>query len=635
MVSISQLTKDYYEMFKGLPSTRPIVRNNTEDDAFELTVLYILYGSELNLTFEKRQVEEIAKYIVSPPDSGIDIFIEKQSGDESYFDVIQVKNKPLKKSEVRTAILEMERTVDDFCIDAQRVSSDSCREMLSNSSLDKNSKTACHYYVVHTGKVDDFDGQKEHETVINLEQLQNLYDNGSDKVRNGQFFIDDRNNYMKYRRVSVSGDQTLDAGEDQNSIVCSINGYDLAQLNNKFYDTQLGRNILFGQNLRESLVSKKSKTYAGMAETIIKCPENFWYYNNGITIISEGMKPEAKNGGTQMNLTNFSIVNGAQTTSSLGFFLKEAIKNGKSDYIEQLKKVYVLTRILKVTDENMRRDIAIYNNTQNPITNDPAPTIYMEVRRGSKLPSTFNKKITHRKTTNEELAQIAYASFLLSPFTAKDKKSALFSNDFSQDTYTLNKVYHDIFNYDQTNSSNCGILFLKTKDEIDEALFSQQLYKEAKKIKKKYYQEQISSLESKKSGSLQSSEIQQIDLRIAQLSPVLETVGVCMFYCIATYYEFKAEFDSQTTKKLIDYDKYYNDNKFRLGLINQFADLILMETIKLLNQTAREAKKAGNINNWVRSAACQTKFFEALRNDLIYTPDLRTKYLSFVEQYKK
>ena len=36
MKKLSELQKQFYEEFKGLPSFSPIVRNNQENDAFEL-----------------------------------------------------------------------------------------------------------------------------------------------------------------------------------------------------------------------------------------------------------------------------------------------------------------------------------------------------------------------------------------------------------------------------------------------------------------------------------------------------------------------------------------------------------------------------------------------------------------------
>ncbi|MFD1735417.1 hypothetical protein ACFSCX_02470 [Bacillus salitolerans] len=70
------LIQEYYEMYQGLPNYRPIVRNNIKEDAFTIAVLEIMYKKILNLDFNASNVESISKYIVAPPDGGIDIFIE-------------------------------------------------------------------------------------------------------------------------------------------------------------------------------------------------------------------------------------------------------------------------------------------------------------------------------------------------------------------------------------------------------------------------------------------------------------------------------------------------------------------------------------------------------------------------------
>ena len=75
MKKLSELQKQFYEEFKGLPSFGPIVRNNQEYDAFELVVLKILYGKNLP-DFNKSNATEFSKFIIAPPDSGIDIFYQ-------------------------------------------------------------------------------------------------------------------------------------------------------------------------------------------------------------------------------------------------------------------------------------------------------------------------------------------------------------------------------------------------------------------------------------------------------------------------------------------------------------------------------------------------------------------------------
>ena len=640
MKSLKELQQKYYDEFKGLPGNRPIVRNNQENDAFELVVLKILYGKELP-EFNKTNVLEFCKYVIAPPDAGIDIFFQHENGDDCTFDVIQVKNTALDESELRNAILGMKRTIEDYCKNPKTITSENCKEVLSKSSLDKSNKNQCRYFVVHTGDVDNFSGSHDDETVITAKQLELLYNNSNEAaVDNDVLSIDTS---MKYGTPESS----------HGALVCSINGFDLAQLNNMYFNTEVGRNILFGSNLRESLITKKAKPFLSMSKTITECPENFWYYNNGITIIAEEiiMKAETPN---EIILKNFSIVNGAQTTSSLGLFLKEAQKNNDIKSIESLKKVFVLARILKITNKQMWRDIAIYNNTQNPITsrdkvanrseqvylhdwmlNDEYPQLYVEIRRGSQIPAGFNKGFVHRKTTNEELAQLSYASFLQRPFVSKDKKSALFNDDFSQNEYTINKIYHDIFHYDSENLDNCGIIFTKKKTEIDELLFAQYLYKESKRLMKGVLTDRIIKAQEQKENTQNIEAIKSADARISQFALHLDTVGICMFYFISLYYEFKAQFDSSEDKRLFDYDRFYSDKEFKQRIIESSANLFLNLTVKILVKTASEANKAANVSNWIRSAQCEGKFFEALREELASDFEYEQKYQNFINEFKK
>ena len=639
MRTLSELQQIYYEEFKGLPGNRPIVRNNQENDAFELVVLKVLYGKDLP-SFSKSNITEFAKYIIAPPDAGIDIFFQHENGDECSFDVIQVKHSALDESQLRTAIVGMKRTIDDFCKNPKNIVSESCKEILSSSALDKTNKNQCRYFVVHTGTVDNFSGSQEDETILTLTQLEVLYSNNSESSVDENILTIDTS--MKYGSPD----------ESHGAIVCSINGYDLAQLNNLYFNTEVGRNILFGSNLRESLITRKSKPFLSMSKTITECPENFWYYNNGITIIAENITV-SPNDPNEITLKNFSIVNGAQTTSSLGLFLKESQKNSEYDNIESLKKVYVLARILKITDKKMWRDIAIFNNTQNPITSrdkvanrkeqvylhewlldDQYPQIYVEIRRGAQIPAGFNRSFVHRKTTNEELAQLAYASFLQKPYIAKDKKSALFNDDFSQSEYTINKIYHDIFNLDDEHPDNNGLIFRKNKTEIDELLFIQYTYKESKRLMKAILTERISKAQEKKESTTNVDELKTIDARINQISQHLDTVGICMFYFISLYYEFKAQFDESGESRIFDYDRIYSDKEFKQSLIQKAANIFLNLTIKILVKTAIESNKSANINNWIRSSSCENRFFEALREELSDL-EFEQKYKEFLDEFKK
>ena len=80
----------------------------------------------------------------------------------------------------------------------------------------------------------------------------------------------------------------------------------------------------FGQRLLESNVRTflqfRGKVNRGMKETLLKNPENFFAYNNGLTVTASGIKTEKVAG--QMVITeldNMQIVNGGQTTSAIYF----------------------------------------------------------------------------------------------------------------------------------------------------------------------------------------------------------------------------------------------------------------------------------------------------------------------------
>lgn len=636
MSTIENLINEYYDEFKGLPSYNPIVRNNQKSDAFELVVLKIMFGKVLP-EFKKENIDKLSEYIIAPPDSSIDIFFQHENGDEYSFDVIQVKNSELKEKELSDAITLMKRTIDDYCKDP-KVISENCREILSKSNLDKSNKSKCNYYIVHTGNIDDFKNSHDGEKVITKKMLETVYTNVGEYVDKDELKIISNMNY---------GD--LDAGSG--AIVCSLNGYDLAILCNNYFSTEAGRNLLFGSNLRESLITKKSKPYLSMSKTILECPENFWYYNNGITIIAKDIVQKSDD---EIELKSFSIVNGAQTTSALGLFLKEAKKNHETENIDNLKKVYILTRILKIPDDKMRQEIAIFNNSQTPITtrdmvanrpeqkhlyewliDDTYPSIYVEIRRGSKLPATFNKGITHRKTTNEELAQLVYAAFFQKPFTAKDKKSALFNNDYTQTEYVINKIYHDVFNWDGENNENNGEIFKRTKKEIDELLFVKELYKETKKHIKANYQERLENFKKNKETASSDEQRKMYDDRITTTSLYLDTVGICMFYFVALYYELKLSY-KQDESKDYNFDKYYSsDKKFKENLISDAANLFLINTIKILVNTAIQNGKSGNINNWIRSSHCEGAFISALRDMVASDFELESKYNDFCNEYRR
>lgn len=363
MKAINKLINEFYEKYKGLPSNNPIVRMNQKNDAFELVVFDTLYGEEKELDLienSSKIADELSKYIVAPPDDGVDIVVEHEDIEGNIFDFVQVKNKELSDLELKQAFLYMEDTARKCSKNIEQVGTN-LKEVLANTGFSQGDARNTHFIVVHTGEKNYFKDQKANWQIITLTELELVRNNKNialPKVPTEEFNSDSFNNFIMYEE---------DAGNP--AILMNLRAYDLAKMSIKYANSSLGRNVLFGQNLRDSLI-KKSATYDGMVDTIINTPEKFWFYNNGITIIAEDfeIKKDSTSNVEKLILKNFSIINGAQTTSAFGRFYKDMDNNRREEDLKKLKNVYVLARVLKINDEEFKSNIAIYNNTQNPIT---------------------------------------------------------------------------------------------------------------------------------------------------------------------------------------------------------------------------------------------------------------------------
>ncbi len=137
----------------------------------------------------------------------------------------------------------------------------------------------------------------------------------------------------------------------------------------------------FGQRLLESNVRTfldfRAATNKGMRKTLVTEPENFFAYNNGITITATGIKTEIVGGQLVITeLDNLQIVNGGQTTASIYFSPREkgAIKGADREYSYRdidLSKVFIQMKLTvvgeKETADILKSKIATFANSQNSI----------------------------------------------------------------------------------------------------------------------------------------------------------------------------------------------------------------------------------------------------------------------------
>lgn len=127
---------------------------------------------------------------------------------------------------------------------------------------------------------------------------------------------------------------------------------------------------LFDANIREYLGNSKGINKS-IYNTLMNEEDrkNFFYYNNGITIVCNKMtSSKTTRNGLEFDVINPQIVNGCQTVSTI----YEALNDSDSDTLEkEFKNTFVLVKILQVDDsveqELLYKNIVTYNNSQNSI----------------------------------------------------------------------------------------------------------------------------------------------------------------------------------------------------------------------------------------------------------------------------
>lgn len=133
---------------------------------------------------------------------------------------------------------------------------------------------------------------------------------------------------------------------------------------------------LFEKNIREYLGNKGINKNIYLTLKDKNDRKNFFYYNNGITMIcdeigSTATVPTKPNSHINVEFTvkNPQIVNGCQTVNSIFTALSEY---DEDDIDAQFKDSFVMLRVLKIDSTSsaqlqLAKDIVTYNNSQNSI----------------------------------------------------------------------------------------------------------------------------------------------------------------------------------------------------------------------------------------------------------------------------
>ncbi len=120
---------------------------------------------------------------------------------------------------------------------------------------------------------------------------------------------------------------------------------------------------LFSQNLRRAL--GHTAVNSSLEATLTGQPENFWYFNNGITALCDSIAKTARGGTTrtfgEFSLEGVSVVNGAQTVASVA----EAVRLAPDT--AALAKLWVRFISLQGCPADFAGNVTRATNTQNTV----------------------------------------------------------------------------------------------------------------------------------------------------------------------------------------------------------------------------------------------------------------------------
>lgn len=157
------------------------------------------------------------------------------------------------------------------------------------------------------------------------------------------------------------------------TIITMITGDELVKLR------EIYRFQLFDRNVRYYLGSN-NRINKEIYDTAKNKPDNFYYYNNGITITCYRCRPSTVNDTVRMNLEIPQIINGAQTVNAIYEAYCDMLKKKKADIGDDKKaqeeckkhfsKIKVLCRIIESTkhaEADFSLNLTRYTNSQNSV----------------------------------------------------------------------------------------------------------------------------------------------------------------------------------------------------------------------------------------------------------------------------
>lgn len=425
---VTMTNKEYFDFhFNALKSKYPSFVGVSDYHLFTILSIKYFFFDELNIAFDQDHVLDFLTD--GPNDGGIDAIFNDPTSEGN--DVIIVQSKyyiqsPLSSDQVVGELYKISETIKDLRKNKVAGYNDAVVTAYRNatSQMEDSGQIRVYFFTsfLPSTKKDRNKLQKSivsyftnfDDIVLNykddIEAQIDLCDNGKLYVEYDRLWLDAKDNYLEY----------------ENSAIVNISAKSLQDLQNR------RRNGLLGLNLRYHV--KNKKVDSAIQKTISSDSANFWYKNNGIVIVCEDYIIDGK----EVKLTNFSIVNGGQTTTMIG-----SVDIPDTDFFVQCKIVKTKGSTPYEKDKFIH-SIAEATNSQKPIkdadirANGPEQLrltgrlkkkgVYYITKRGDKVPKQY--KEPYQFATLEQVGKISLASVLQMPGTARSNSIRMYKDEY-------------------------------------------------------------------------------------------------------------------------------------------------------------------------------------------------------------
>jgi hypothetical protein len=467
-------TSDCYnkisEKIASMKRDFPYLRNKSDDFAFSALCVRANYFKNPSLEFSDDRIKSIV--VDGQFDGGVDAMLLDPNTEENNLVLVQSKfYQQITFDDVRDAIQKLILFYKDMDRgDYQNVNSDVQRKFLSlNAEVGEESKICFVFYT--SAPKNKIQGKR-------IEKLLAEHFSDTSRFEISLFFGDDiieEIKEMESRRPTVeSGKIVIDMPNNaliygDNAAIVNASAFSIKDLYAQWNTNLLSRNLRY--------YIKKKDIDQSINDTIKNEPDQFWFRNNGITIVCSEFSID----GRVVTLKNFSIVNGGQTTTLIH----------RSSDITKEKDLYLPCKIIQTigdTDDEKSTfilEIAKATNSQKPIkqidlkSNAPEQIrfcnamreagVFYQTKRGENIPRDYREE--YKNTDLAQVGKLALAAVFQLPATSRNKPSSLYQERFYNIVFDKNQnqmaglikelLYLDyyfrktfIFEYDKKHSND-------------------------------------------------------------------------------------------------------------------------------------------------------------------------------------